>query len=99
MFGGARTVGNQIHSDRSRIDFNPISFDENMLELLVERTNEIIGQNLDVTDTVMTREEVNAIMPSERTNMDLLPASVRQLRVGVRIREALRGDLGGLRDR
>ena len=81
MFGGARTVGNQIHSDRSRIDFNPISFDESMLELLVERTNEIIGQNLDVTDTVMTRQEVNAIMPPERTNMDLLPASVRQLRV------------------
>ena len=27
-FDGARTVGNQIHSDRSRIDFNPISFDD-----------------------------------------------------------------------
>jgi misacylated tRNA(Ala) deacylase len=81
MFGGARTVGNQIHSDRSRIDFNPIAFDETMLNSLVERANEIIAQNLPVTDTVMTREEVNEIMPPERTNMDLLPSSVRELRV------------------
>ena len=28
MYDGARTVGNQIHSDRSRIDFNPIRFTE-----------------------------------------------------------------------
>lgn len=81
MFNGARTVGNQIHSDRSRIDFNPISFDDAMLEALTARTNDIIKQNLRVTDTVMTRDEVNAIMPPERTNMDLLPASVKQLRV------------------
>jgi misacylated tRNA(Ala) deacylase len=81
MFGGVRTVGNQIHSDRSRIDFNPIAFDEVMLTTITERTNEIIEQNLEVTDTVMTREEINAIMPSERTNMDLLPSSVRELRV------------------
>ena len=81
MFDGARTVGNQIHSDRSRIDFNPISFDDAMLEALTLRTNDIIKQNLRVTDTVMTRDEVNTIMPPERTNMDLLPASVQQLRV------------------
>lgn len=81
MFNGARTVGNQIHSDRSRIDFNPITFDDAMLESLTLRTNDIIKQNLRVTDTVMTRDEVNAIMPPERTNMDLLPASVKQLRV------------------
>ena len=29
----------------------------------------------------MTRQEVNEVMPPERTNMDLLPASVRELRV------------------
>ena len=81
MFDGARTVGNQIHSNRSRIDFNPIVFDETMLNALVERANEIIAQNLLVTDTIMTREQVNEIMPPERTNMDLLPSSVRELRV------------------
>ena len=30
MFGGVRTVGNQIHADRSRIDFHPIKFEDEM---------------------------------------------------------------------
>ena len=34
MYDGARTVGNQIHADRSRIDFNPVKFDEEMIEEL-----------------------------------------------------------------
>ena len=43
----------------------------------------------------MTRGEINAIMPPERTNMDLLPASVKQLhivQIGDRVTCALRGD-------
>ena len=81
MFDGVRTVGNQIHADRSRIDFNPISFDEVMLQNLIDGANERIDEGLDVTDSIMTRGEINAIMPPERTNMDLLPASVNELRI------------------
>ena len=81
MFNGVRTVGNQIHADRSRIDFNPISFDEAMLADLIGAANERIDAGLEVTDTVMTRDEINAIMPADRTNMDLLPASVKELRI------------------
>ena len=81
MFDGVRTVGNQIHADRSRIDFNPISFDETMLSDLVAAANDRIDQRLEVTDAVMTRDEINAIMPADRTNMDLLPASVSSLRI------------------
>lgn len=80
-FNGARTVGNQIHHDRSRIDFNPISFTEEMLEQITETVNQIIDANHEVTDSTMTRGEVNAQMPPDRTNMNLLPASVHQLRV------------------
>jgi misacylated tRNA(Ala) deacylase len=81
MFDGVRTVGNQIHADRSRIDFNPISFDETMLTDLITAANERIDAALDVSDAVMTRDEINAIMPPDRTNMDLLPASVKELRI------------------
>ena len=81
MFNGVRTVGNQIHADRSRIDFNPISFDETMLADLIDNVNTHIDQGLPVTEAVMTREAINAIMPPDRTNMDLLPASVKELRV------------------
>ena len=88
MYDGARTVGNQIHSNRSRIDFNPVKFSEEMIEDLFHKANEIVESNLEVTDCIMTREEVNAIMPPDRTNMDLLPISVKQLRV-VRIGDNL----------
>ena len=40
-----------------------------------------IQQELEVTDSQMTRNEINAIMPQERTNMDLLPAFINDLRV------------------
>tara|TARA_B100001094_G_scaffold99954_1_gene96116 strand:+ start:25 stop:750 length:726 start_codon:yes stop_codon:yes gene_type:complete len=81
LFDGVRTVGNQIHTDRSRIDFHPIQFSEEMLLQLQSEVNEKIRQGLEVTDFQMTRDEINAIMPQERTNMDLLPAFINDLRV------------------
>ena len=81
LFDGVRTVGNQIHTDRSRIDFHPIQFSEEMLLQLQSEVNEKIRQGLEVTDSQMTRDEINAIMPQERTNMDLLPAFINDLRV------------------
>ncbi len=86
MFHGTRTVGNQIHHDRSRIDFNPIKFEDEMLNRVIDQTNSVIESGLDVECRIMTREEINRIMPPDRTNMDLLPSSVKQLRV-VRIGE------------
>jgi len=81
LFDGARTVGNQIHADRSRIDFNPIAFDEVMLMTMTEAVNQRIDEHLLVTDSIMTRDEINSVMPAERTNMDLLPSFVTDLRV------------------
>ncbi len=81
LFDGVRTVGNQLHADRSRIDFNPISFDETMLDELINAVNHHIDGGLEITDSTMTREQINAVMPPDRTNMDLLPASVRELRI------------------
>ncbi len=81
LFNGARTVGNQIHATHSRIDFNPISFDEEMLYSLVQKTNEVIKEQHDVTYTTMTRSEINNIMPPERTNMNLIPSFIDELRV------------------
>ena len=81
MFDGVRTVGNQIHTEKSRIDFKPIQFTEEMLYDLQESVNEQIQQGLAVTDSQMTRDEINAIMPEDRTNMDLLPSFINDLRV------------------
>jgi misacylated tRNA(Ala) deacylase len=81
IFNGARTVGNQIHATHSRIDFNPISLTEEMLNTLSDRANELTEQSIIVDDGIMTRDEINSIMPPDRTNMNLLPKSVRDLRV------------------
>ena len=81
MFDGVRTVGNQIHTEKSRIDFKPIQFTEEMLFDLQEAVNEQIQQGLEVTDSQMTRNEINAIMPEDRTHMDLLPSFINDLRV------------------
>ena len=40
MFNGVRTVGNQIHTEKSRIDFKPIQFSEDMLLELQSTVNE-----------------------------------------------------------
>ena len=76
MFNGVRTVGNQIHTEKSRIDFRPIQFSEEMLIELQSEVNEKIQTGLEVTDSQMTRDEINSIMPQERTNMDLLPSFI-----------------------
>ena len=81
MFDGVRTVGNQIHTEKSRIDFKPIQFTEDMLLELQSAVNEKIQLGLEVTDSQMTRNEINSIMPQERTNMDLLPSFINDLRV------------------
>ena len=81
MFGGARTVGNQIHRDRSRIDFQPIDFTNTMLADLQAAANDAIRAGYGVSVGTMTREGINAELPPERTNMDLLPKSVTELRV------------------
>lgn len=82
--GGAtapRTVGNQIHSDFSRIDFNPVNFTDQMVRDLEAAANDAIRASYPLTASTMTREEVLAEQPPERTNMDLLPKSVTELRV------------------
>ena len=81
LFDGARTVGNQINVSHSRIDFNPISFDESMMKILSDSANQYIKESTKVYESIMTREEINSIMPQDRTNMDLLPKSVKDLRV------------------
>lgn len=80
LFNGVRTVGNQIHAERSRIDFNPVNFTSEMLKDLETAANDAIRSGYAVSAGTMSREAVNAELPPDRTNMDLLPVSVQELR-------------------
>jgi misacylated tRNA(Ala) deacylase len=81
LFGGPRTVGNQIHRSRSRIDFNPINLTNEMLRDLQAAANDAVRAAYPITTATMRRDEIDAELPPERTNMDLLPKSVTDLRV------------------
>ena len=52
-----------------------------MLELLKQKFDEKVSEKLEVSIKEMTRDEINSIMPPDRTNMDLMPKSVKNLRI------------------
>jgi misacylated tRNA(Ala) deacylase len=81
LWGGSRTVGNQLHADRSRIDFNPFEPTRERLADLEAAANDVVKAARSVEAVTMTRDAVNDRMPPDRTNMDLLPRSVQELRV------------------
>jgi len=77
---GARTVGNQIGYNKSRIDFDPLHLnDSEISELEAEISNEM-KKDHQITITEAEREDLEE-NPLVRVNMNLLPPSVKTLRV------------------
>lgn len=77
----ARTVGNQIYAEKSRIDFHPIKLKEEELEEIESKINKIISRNVDVSIYEEKRETLEKKVDAKRTNMDLLPKFIKVLRV------------------
>lgn len=80
-FYGGRTVGNQIYNDRSRIDFAPVTFTDDMMADVQAKCNEIFTKDTKVEITTVTRDALEREVDAQRANLDLLPRSVRELRV------------------
>lgn len=78
---GATTAGNQIHADRSRIDFEPADFSDADVEFIQERANELIARDFPVTKAERPRAEVEAEVDEGRALLDLIPDHVDPLRV------------------
>ncbi len=77
----ARTVGNQIHADYSRVDFYPATFSDEDLKHMEERCNEIIQSNLPVKIYKEDRLTLEKRVNEERCNLDLIPKSIGVLRI------------------
>jgi misacylated tRNA(Ala) deacylase len=77
---GARTVGNQIHTDHSRVDFQPASFSPDDLRRIEDECNKVIETSQEVRifeeDRVVVHEKIE-----DRALLDLIPQSVRRLRI------------------
>lgn len=78
---GASTAGNQIHADRSRIDFEPADFSDEDVAFVEQRTNELIDEDLRVTKSEMARDEAEERTPEGRGLLDLIPDHVDPLRM------------------
>jgi misacylated tRNA(Ala) deacylase len=77
----ARTVGNQIHAEYSRVDFHPISFSDDDLKELEVACNSLISKNLPVTISTQPRDELEKKIDVIRSNLDLIPKSIKKLRI------------------
>jgi len=76
-----QTVGNQVHANRSRIDFYPAHFSDEGMGDLQAKSNEIIDKKLEVKIYEVTREEADRLVPKNRVDMSRLPASIKKLRM------------------
>lgn len=77
----ARTVGNQIHADRSRVDFYPISLSDDDLKKIEDASNEVIQRNSSVKIYEEERDSLEKRTDPLRSNLDLIPASIKNLRI------------------
>jgi len=77
----ARTVGNQIHADYSRVDFHPVKFSDEDLENITQKFNEIISKNLPVKIYEEERANLEKRVDQQRAHLDLLPKFVTRLRI------------------
>lgn len=77
----ARTVGNQIHVDYSRVDFHPINLLQKDLEDIEIKSNNIIKQNLSIKIYEEERDSLEQRADQHRCNLDLLPKFVKKLRI------------------
>ncbi len=76
----ARTVGNQIHADSSRVDFQPANFTAEDLRRIEDECNAVAEAAMDVRiyeeDRVAVQNRVE-----DRALLDLIPQSIRRLRI------------------
>jgi len=78
----ATTAGNQIHEDRSRIDFKPWRPSQEELKLVKQKFDEYVEKAIPVKTYFTTRERVmEEIDPLRRNLFSRVPAFVKDIRV------------------
>jgi misacylated tRNA(Ala) deacylase len=77
----ARTVGNQIHADHSRVDFHPANFSDEDLINIENKFEEIVKKNLPLKIYEEEREILEVKVNQQRCNLDLLPKFITKLRI------------------
>ncbi len=74
-----KTTGNQLYQDRARIDFD-IDL-SNKIDELEKKVNEVIEESREIEIYKMPRKKAEEELDPERTRINLLPDSVKELRI------------------
>ncbi|WP_458187149.1 alanyl-tRNA editing protein AlaXM [Haladaptatus sp. NG-WS-4] len=77
----AQTTGNQLYTDRARIDCAYERFSDEEFDRIETMLNEYIQAELPVRWYELDREEAEATLDPERTRIHLLPESIREIRI------------------
>lgn len=77
---GAQISGNQIHEDKTRVDFNLEDFDRELIQSYETKVNGIIDQKLPVSINIMPRDEA-FLIPSVVKLKDAFPPDIHEIRV------------------
>ncbi len=80
MYGGS-TVGNQIYTDYSRVDFEPVDLSEDDIQDIEDAVNRMIEEEHPVSIYEEKRSVLEEKIEGDRVNLDLLPKSIKVLRV------------------
>lgn len=78
---GARTTGNQLYVDYSHVDFSPAGFSSEDLNAMETVFNEVVDAAVPVTIYEEDRKVLESQIAEERAILDLIPRSIRRLRV------------------
>lgn len=79
---GAETAGNQIEANSSRIDFNPLNPNEEMLDYLTKRFNDLVDKKIPINIHFTTRDVVLKTLDERRIRLfSRVPESVKTIRV------------------
>jgi misacylated tRNA(Ala) deacylase len=77
----ARTTGNQLYDDHAHLDCEYERFDNDDLETIERRLNELVDDARPVRWYTMDREEAEETLDTDRTRIHLLPDSITEIRI------------------
>lgn len=78
---GALVTGGQMYVDRARMDFALEDLSPEKLQTIEDETNRLLAEGHPVHVSILPREEAFQIPDLIRTNINLLPPSIQEVRV------------------
>ncbi|MCC7369189.1 MAG: alanyl-tRNA editing protein [Chloroflexi bacterium] len=78
---GSLVTGGQMYTDRARMDFALEDLSAERRQAIVDETNRLLAEGHPIHVTVLPREEAFQIPDLIRTNINLLPPAIQDVRV------------------